>query len=71
MEVWQYLVVEQRVSPQPRPEQRHAEIGALEHRCNELGAQGWELVSAAPLARTLGGEGLTTELRLFFKRRAN
>src|SRR5260370_1226359 len=51
MEVWQYLVVEERISAQPKLEQRRAELGALEHRCNELGAQGWGLVSAAEAAR--------------------
>jgi len=70
IDVWQYLIVEDRVQAQPKPEQRHAEADALARRCGELGAQGWELVSVAPLARTLGGDGLTTEVRLFFKRRA-
>ena len=68
-EVWQYLVLEDGVSLQPKAEQRRAELAALEQRCNELGAQGWELASMAPLSRTLGGGGLTSQIRLIFKRR--
>src|SRR5260370_42092054 len=70
VEPWQYLVLEYSVSLQPKAEQRRAELAALELRCNELGAQGWELASMAPLACTLGGGGLTSQVRLIFKRRA-
>ena len=70
IDLWEYLALEVGVSLQPTAEQRRAELAALEQRCNELGAQGWELVGMAPLASILGGGGLTSELRLLFKRRA-
>ena len=42
----------------------------LEARCNERGAQGWELVAALPLARlAFSSGGRTTGVQLFFKRR--
>ena len=70
VDLWEYLVLEVGVKLQPTTEQRRAELAALEQRCNELGAQGWELAGMAPLASTVGGGGLTSQLRLLFKRRA-
>jgi hypothetical protein len=57
VQVWQYLVLE------------HEKGGPSElaRRCNELGAEGWELVTAIPMARSLNG-GATTCVRLFFKK---
>ena len=57
VQAWQYLVLE------------HEKGGPAElaRRCNELGAEGWELVTAIPMARSLSG-GVTTSVRLFFKK---
>ena len=58
-EAWEYLVEEGEVASD-----------WLERRCNELGAQGWELVSVIPLARlAFSSGGRTTGIQLFFKRR--
>jgi hypothetical protein len=61
VERWQYLVEDCAV----HTSQARNEVAALEQRCTELGLQGWELVSVAPLARSYGA---THALRLFFKR---
>ena len=58
VEVWQYFILEH--DPGGRQD--------LAWKCNELGAQGWELVAAAPMALSLNG-GATTSVRLFFKKR--
>jgi hypothetical protein len=43
----------------------------LDRQCNELGAQGWELTAVIPIARhQFGGNGETSSIRLFFRRRA-
>jgi hypothetical protein len=56
---WDYLVEEGEVASD-----------RLGRRCNELGAQGWELVSAIPLSRqAFSSGGRTTGTLLFFKRR--
>lgn len=56
---WEYLV-----------EQADPAADRLERRCNQLGAAGWELAAAVPLARlALGDGGRTTAVQLFFKRR--
>ena len=58
-EAWEYMVEEGEVAS-----------NRLERRCNELGAQGWELVSVIPLARlAFSSGGRTTGTHLFFKRR--
>jgi hypothetical protein len=57
-EAWQYLILEHETGG-PRE---------LARRCNELGADGWELVTAVPVAASLNG-GATTSVRLFFKKR--
>ncbi len=59
VEAWEYLVEEGEVASD-----------RLERRCNELGAQGWELVIVIPLARlAFSSAGRTTGTQLFFKRR--
>jgi hypothetical protein len=58
-ESWEYLV-----------EEGDVQNDRLERRCNELGAEGWELVAAIPLSRlALSAGGRTTGILLFFKRR--
>jgi len=59
MESWQYLILEHERGGAPE----------LARQCNELGMNGWELVAAVPVAASLNG-GVTTSVRLFFKRRA-
>jgi hypothetical protein len=40
-----------------------------ERRCNQLGAEGWELVAVLPVSRpSLTDGGRTTAIQLFFKR---
>ena len=58
VEAWQYLILE------------HEKGGPRElaRKCNELGSDGWELVAAVPVAASLNG-GVTTSVRLFFKKR--
>ncbi len=58
VEAWEYFVLEHETGGRPD----------LGWKCNELGAQGWELVAAVPVAASLNG-GATTSLRLFFKKR--
>jgi hypothetical protein len=58
-------VVDAATHVKPLLGQHRNEAAAIEQRCNELGAQGWELVSAVPVA---AGNAATRELRLFFKR---
>ena len=56
---WEYLVEEGAIAGD-----------RLGRRCNELGAQGWELVSIIALSRlAFSGGGRTTGTQLFFKRR--
>jgi len=58
-DAWEYLVEDGDVASD-----------RLERRCNELGWQGWELVSVASVSRlALSAGGRTTGTRLFFKRR--
>jgi hypothetical protein len=61
---WQYLVIEAATHVKV-PLRQHNDTVVIAQRCNELGAQGWELVSVVPLA---AGNAATCELRLFFKR---
>jgi hypothetical protein len=58
VEAWQYIVLEhEKGGPQD-----------LNRKCNELGANGWEMVAAVPMATSLNG-GATTSVRVFFKKR--
>ena len=58
-ESWEYLV-----------EDGDLAADHLEDRCNQLGAEGWELVTVVPLSRpSLTTGGRTTGSQLFFKRR--
>ena len=58
-DAWEYLVEDGDVASD-----------RLERRCNELGWQGWELVSVVPVSRlAFSAGGRTTGTRLFFKRR--
>ena len=57
-ESWEYLV-----------EDGDLAADHLEDRCNQLGAEGWELVAVVPLSRpSLTTGGRTTGSQLFFKR---
>ena len=65
--VWQYTVIDSMTRSQDKLGQRRDELAAMQQRCNEMGAQGWELVSVVSVAAHYGA---TTDLRLFFKRQA-